>query len=49
MSNTEQILIEIVEKIQIGTDFSVRHPDYLPLEVEAEIVERFHKDRKSVV
>jgi hypothetical protein len=43
MSNTEQILIEIVEKIQIGTDFSVRHPDYPPLEVEPEIVERFHK------
>jgi HopA1 effector protein family len=43
MPNTEQILIEIVEKIQIGTDFSVRHPDYPPLEVEPEIVERFHK------
>jgi hypothetical protein len=43
MSNIEQIFTEIVEKIQIGTDFSVRHPDYLPLEVEPEIVERFHK------
>jgi hypothetical protein len=43
MSNTEQILIEITEKIQIGTDFSVRHPDYPPLEVEPEIVERFHE------
>jgi hypothetical protein len=43
MSNTEQILIDIAEKIKIGTDFSVRHPDYLPLEVEPEIVERFHK------
>jgi hypothetical protein len=43
MSNTEQILTQIVEQIQIGTDFSVRHPDYLPLEIEPEIVERFHK------
>jgi HopA1 effector protein family len=43
MSNTEQILTEIVEKIQIGTDFSVRHPDYPPLELEPEIVERFHQ------
>lgn len=43
MPNTEQILTEIVEKIQIGKDFSVRHPEYLPLEVEPEIVERFHQ------
>jgi hypothetical protein len=33
----------IVEKIQMGTDFSVPHPDYPPLEVEPKIVKKFHK------
>ncbi|BAY30881.1 hypothetical protein NIES2107_27290 [Nostoc carneum NIES-2107] len=37
------VLEDIVNNIEIRSDFSIRHPDYQPLEVPAEAVERFQK------
>lgn len=37
------VLEDIVKNIEIRSDFSIRHPDYQPLEVPAEAVERFQK------
>ncbi|MDZ7962496.1 MAG: T3SS effector HopA1 family protein [Aulosira sp. DedQUE10] len=37
------ILEDIVNKVEINSDFFIRHPDYKPLEVPAEAVERFQK------
>lgn len=43
-SNQLQAVIEdIVNKVEIRSDFSVRHPDYKPLELPAEVVTRFQK------
>ncbi|MDZ8056492.1 MAG: T3SS effector HopA1 family protein [Aulosira sp. ZfuVER01] len=37
------VLEDIVNKVEINFDFSIRHPDYKPLEIPAEAVERFQK------
>ncbi|MDF5737743.1 MULTISPECIES: T3SS effector HopA1 family protein [unclassified Nostoc] len=37
------VLQDIVRKIQIKSDFSIHHPDYKPLELPSEAVERFQK------
>ncbi len=37
------VLEDIVRKVKIQTDFSIRHPDYKPLELPAEAIERFQK------
>ncbi|WP_375473651.1 T3SS effector HopA1 family protein [uncultured Nostoc sp.] len=45
-SLTEQlldVLQDIVRKIEIKSDFSIHHPDYKPLELPSEVVERFQK------
>ncbi|MCC0175555.1 hypothetical protein I4641_00990 [Waterburya agarophytonicola K14] len=36
-------LEDIVNKIEIGTDFYLRHPDYAPLEIAPEIVDNLQK------
>ncbi|KST62045.1 T3SS effector HopA1 family protein [Mastigocoleus testarum] len=38
-----EVLQDIVNKVKIHSDFSIRHPDYKPLEIPTEVVERFHK------
>jgi hypothetical protein len=35
------VLQDIVQKVQIKSDFSIHHPDYKPLELPVEVVERF--------
>lgn len=37
------VLEDIVNKVKIQSDLSIRHPDYKPLELPAEAVERFQK------
>ncbi|MBD6619515.1 hypothetical protein FNW02_27735 [Komarekiella sp. 'clone 1'] len=37
------VLQDIVRKIEIKSDFSIHHPDYKPLELPSEAVERFQK------
>jgi HopA1 effector protein family len=37
------VLEDIINKVEIQSDFSIRHPDYKPLEIFAEAVERFQK------
>ncbi|MEH2324597.1 MAG: hypothetical protein V7K32_13685 [Nostoc sp.] len=37
------ILQDIVRKIEIKSDFSIHHPNYKPLELPSEVVERFQK------
>ncbi|GET36129.1 T3SS effector HopA1 family protein [Microseira wollei] len=37
------VLEDIVRLVEIQSDFSIRHPDYKPLELPAEVVERFQK------
>jgi len=37
------VLHDIVHKVQIKSDFSVHHPDYKPLELPIEVVERFQQ------
>ncbi|MBW4457476.1 MAG: hypothetical protein KME55_35190 [Nostoc indistinguendum CM1-VF10] len=37
------VLQDIVQKIEIKSDFSIHHPDYKPLELPSEAVERFQK------
>ncbi|MFN6526292.1 T3SS effector HopA1 family protein [Nostoc sp. ChiSLP03a] len=37
------ILQDIVQKIEIKSDFSIHHPDYKPLKLPSEAVERFQK------
>jgi HopA1 effector protein family len=41
MSAYQQILTEIIEKIEIDRDFAVRHPDYPPLELEPDSISIF--------
>jgi HopA1 effector protein family len=43
MSNSQQILVEIAEKIEIAQNLTVRHPDYPPLELEPEVINRFQQ------
>ena len=38
-----EVLDDIVNKVEIQSDFSIRHPDYKPFELPAEIVARFQK------
>lgn len=38
-----KVLEDIVHKIEIQSDFSIRHPDYKPLELPSEVVTRFQK------
>ncbi|QIR35415.1 hypothetical protein HCG51_00730 [Tolypothrix sp. PCC 7910] len=42
------VLEDIVNNIEIRSDFSIRHPDYQPLEVPAEAVERFQKFSEEI-
>lgn len=37
------VLQDIVHKVEIKPDFSIHHPDYKPLELPDEVVERFQK------
>jgi hypothetical protein len=37
------VLQDIVRKIEIKSDFSIHHPDYKPLELPSEAIERFQK------
>ncbi len=37
------VLQDIVRKIEVKSDFSIHHPDYKPLELPPEAVERFQK------
>ena len=37
------VLQDIVRKIEVKSDFSIHHPDYKPLELPSEAVERFQK------
>jgi hypothetical protein len=37
------VLEDIVNKVEIQPDFSIHHPDYKPLEIPAEAVERFQQ------
>lgn len=37
------VLEDIVRKVEIQSDFSIRHPDYKPLELPAEAIDRFQK------
>ncbi len=39
----QAVLEDIVNQVEIRADFSVRHPDYKPLELPAEVVTRFQK------
>ena len=39
----QDVLEDIVNQVEIRSDFSVRHPDYKPLELPAEVVTRFQK------
>lgn len=38
-----KVLQDIVQKVEIKSDFSIHHPDYKPLELPVEAVERFQK------
>ena len=37
----KEVLEDIVNKIEIQSNFSIRHPDYKPFEIPTEVVERF--------
>ena len=39
----QTVLEDIVNSIEIRSDFSVRHPDYKPLELPSEAIARFQK------
>jgi hypothetical protein len=39
----QTVLEDIVNQVEIGSDFSVRHPEYKPLELAPEAVTRFQK------
>jgi hypothetical protein len=43
MSSYQQILTEIVKKVQIDRDFTVSHPDYPPLQLPPDAVDRFRQ------
>ncbi|MEA5581003.1 T3SS effector HopA1 family protein [Nodularia harveyana UHCC-0300] len=38
-----EVIEDIVDKVEIKSDFSIHHPDYKPLELPIEVVERFQK------
>ena len=37
----KEVLLDIVENVEISSDFCIRHPDYKPLDLPAEVVARF--------
>ena len=37
----KEVLLDIVERVEISSDFSIRHPEYKPLDLPAEVVTRF--------
>ncbi len=37
----KEVLSDIVERVEVSSDFCIRHPDYKPLDLPAEIVARF--------
>ena len=37
----KEVLSDIVERVEISSDFCIRHPDYKPLDLPAEVVARF--------
>jgi HopA1 effector protein family len=43
MSNFHQILTELIDKIEIDENFTVAHPDYEPLELTPEMIEKLHQ------
>jgi HopA1 effector protein family len=43
MSDFQQALLEIVEHIQIGQDFSICHPEYFPIELQPDAIARFQQ------
>ena len=43
MLNFSQTILEIVDKIEIEQNFSVRHPDYPPLELEPALITRLDR------
>lgn len=38
-----EVLQDIINKVEIESDFSIHHPDYKPLEISSEAVERFQR------
>ena len=42
------VLQDIVNKVEIQSNFSIRHPDYKPLEIPAEAVERFQQMSENI-
>ncbi|MBC1225075.1 hypothetical protein GNF10_21000 [Nostoc sp. UCD121] len=42
------VLAEIAHKVEIQPNFSIQHPDYKPLELPSEIIERFQKTPKEI-
>lgn len=43
MSNFHQILAEIIDKIEIDTNFTVAHPDYDALELTPDVIAKLHQ------
>jgi hypothetical protein len=43
MSNFPQILAEIIDKIEIDTNFTVAHPDYEPRELTPDVIAKLHQ------
>lgn len=43
-----EVLEDIVHNIEIRSDFSIRHPDYKPLELPSEAISRFQKIPKQM-
>jgi hypothetical protein len=48
MSNFHQTLTEIIEKIEIGANFTVAHPEYEPLELTPDIIEKLHQSSPQI-
>ncbi|MBD2438067.1 T3SS effector HopA1 family protein [Nostoc sp. FACHB-110] len=42
------VLTDIVHQVEIQPNFSIHHPDYQPLELPAEIIERFQKTPQEI-
>lgn len=44
----KEVLSDIVEKVEISSDFCIRHPDYKPLDLPPEVVARFQSLPKEM-
>ncbi len=44
----KEALLDMVEKVEISADFSIRHPDYKPLDLPTEVVARFQALPKPI-